>query len=103
MSSFDFEGQSELIRLDGPVLEGDGAHDRSQPLVSICMPVSRKPALTRRALTSVLAQDFADFEILIGDETGESAGVVAALADDRVRYTRNASRLGSALNHRSLL
>jgi glycosyltransferase involved in cell wall biosynthesis len=80
-----------------PVREG------RRPLVSVCLPVSRAPEVTRRALDSILRQDLDDFEVLIGDETGDSAVEVAAANDPRVDYRRNPVRLGAARNHVALL
>jgi glycosyltransferase involved in cell wall biosynthesis len=51
----------------------------------------------------VLSQSFADFEVLIGDETGDFAPTVRDLHDDRIDYRHNPERLGYAGNHVSLL
>jgi glycosyltransferase involved in cell wall biosynthesis len=51
----------------------------------------------------VLAQDFSDFEIIVGDETGAAEQAVAAIADPRIRYHRNPQRLGFSGNHVALL
>ncbi len=71
--------------------------------VSVCMPTARRPDVFTRALGSVLAQDFEDFEVLIGDETGEVQDLVAAVGDARIRYHHNPRRLGFAANHVALL
>jgi len=55
------------------------------------------------ALRSVLDQDFTDFELLIGDETGGAESLVTALADPRIGYHRNPTRLGFSKNHVALL
>ena len=49
------------------------------PTVSVCMPMARPAHEVERSVRSVLAQDLADFELLIGDETGDVEGLVAAL------------------------
>jgi hypothetical protein len=67
------------------------------------MPMARPAHEVERSVRSVLAQDLADFELLIGDETGAVEGLVAALGDPRVSYTRNPTRLGFAANHMALL
>ena len=87
---------------------GDKRHsgtgdDTAMPTVSVCMPVSRDATVVRRALSTVLSQDFDDFEVLIGDETGSAGPVVAELGDPRVQYQRNAQRLGFTKNHGALL
>ncbi|HVA02342.1 MAG TPA: glycosyltransferase [Acidimicrobiales bacterium] len=73
------------------------------PAVSVCMPMSRDATVVRRALQSVLTQDFDDFEVLIGDETGAGEPAVAEAADPRVIYRRNPVRLGFSKNHVALL
>jgi glycosyltransferase involved in cell wall biosynthesis len=73
------------------------------PIVTVCLPVSRDATVVKRALSSVLAQDLGDFEVLIGDETGAGEAVVNDLADQRVDYRRNPERLGFAANHCALL
>src|ERR1700681_2597190 len=73
------------------------------PTVSVCMPMSREASVVRRALESVLWQDFADFEILVGDETGLAEPAVTDAADPRIRYHRNPERLGFSKNHAALL
>ncbi len=73
------------------------------PTVSVCMPMARPASEVERALRSVLAQDFTDFELLIGDETGAARPLVTALADPRVDYRHNATRLGFSQNHMALL
>jgi glycosyltransferase involved in cell wall biosynthesis len=67
------------------------------------MPMARSAHEVERAVRSVLAQDFADFELLIGDETGAARPLVDALADPRVDYRHNPTRLGFSRNHVALL
>ena len=71
--------------------------------VSVCLPTARGADVVRRALTSILAQDLGDFEVIVGDETGEAEPAVADAADGRIRYYRNPERLGFARNHVALL
>jgi len=78
-------------------------HNQGAPTVSICLPTSRDPKITTTAWHSVLAQSFRDFEVLIGDETGDFAPTVAAIGDARVDYRHNARRLGYSRNHIALL
>lgn len=73
------------------------------PTVSVCMPMARPAHEVERSVRSVLAQDFGDFELLIGDETGAAASLVAALADPRIDYRHNPERLGFSANHVALL
>ncbi|HXQ75727.1 MAG TPA: glycosyltransferase family A protein [Acidimicrobiales bacterium] len=69
----------------------------------MCMPMARPASEVERALRSVLAQDFTDFELLIGDETGAARALVTDLADPRVDYRHNPTRLGFSSNHVALL
>lgn len=72
-------------------------------MVSVCMPMARTAGEVEGAVRSVLAQEFGDFELLIGDETGAAETLVAALDDPRIHYTRNPTRLGFSGNHMALL
>ena len=85
------------FEMTGPTLS------RGSPAVSICLPTSRDPKITAKALDSVLAQSFGDFEVLIGDETGDFGPTVASIADERVHYRHNPQRLGYSGNHVALL
>jgi glycosyltransferase involved in cell wall biosynthesis len=73
------------------------------PRVSVLMPTFNQATFIRRAITSLLAQTFADWELLIVDDgsTDETAAMIEAyLADERVLYHRLAANggLGAALN-----
>jgi glycosyltransferase involved in cell wall biosynthesis len=68
----------------------------STPVVSVCIPAYRGAAYLQRAIDSVLAQTFADFELLVVDDNSpdETASIVARYDDPRLRYVRNATNLG---------
>jgi glycosyltransferase involved in cell wall biosynthesis len=68
----------------------------SVPLVSVCMPAYRGAAHLAAAIDSVLAQSFADFELVIVDDNSpdDTAAIVAGYRDARIRYLRNAQNLG---------
>jgi glycosyltransferase involved in cell wall biosynthesis len=70
------------------------------PTVSICIPTYDEPKYFRRALSSVLEQDFTDFEVIVTDDSPSDAidGVLRETSDDRIVYTRNARRLGVPAN-----
>lgn len=87
---------------DRPSVTGT-PQSRSSPTVSVCLPASRDSDITQIALRSVLAQTLTDFEVLIGDETGDFAPKVAAMGDGRVVYQHNEHRLGFSGNHVALL
>jgi len=64
------------------------------------MPCYRQLPLARQAIASVLAQDFADFELTLIDD-GESdhyREYAQSLSDSRVRYERNQRRRGAMAN-----
>lgn len=73
------------------------------PLVSLGIPAYRRPRELRAAIRSVIQQDFDDFELLVGDDSGDLAAVVEAFADPRIRYIANRPRLGMASNWNALL
>ncbi len=75
----------------------------SAPLVSVCMPVSRSADEIARSLRSVLAQTYADFEVLVDDDGDAGQRVVEQLADARVHYRRNEPPRGFVANHEGLL
>ena len=72
------------------------------PVVSIGLPVYNGASLMRRAIDSVLKQDFTDFELIICDNAStDGTSEVAAeyvVADPRVRYVRRESTRGALDN-----
>lgn len=72
------------------------------PKISILVPVFNGEAFLAACLDSVLAQDFADCEILISDDgsTDDSPAIVAQYAarDRRIRWWKNDRNLGLAAN-----
>ncbi|MGH2397678.1 MAG: glycosyltransferase family 2 protein, partial [bacterium] len=64
------------------------------PQVSVILPTYNRAHLLLRAVRSVLAQDFDDFELwIIDDESVDNtADVVATINDPRVHYERIAHR-----------
>lgn len=61
------------------------------PRVSVVVPTCDRPELLMRALTSVLAQTFTDFEVVVVDDGQEPVAerVLAALGDGRIRSVRH--------------
>jgi glycosyltransferase involved in cell wall biosynthesis len=70
------------------------------PRVSVCIPAYSQPEYFRRALTSVLAQHFTDFEIVVADDSPDNtvADIVREAADSRIVYVKNDRRRGSPGN-----
>ena len=62
------------------------------PKVSVVIPTYNRADLLTQALHSVASQRYVDFETLVVDDgsTDNTADVVAALGDSRVRYVRQA-------------
>jgi glycosyltransferase involved in cell wall biosynthesis len=70
------------------------------PAVSVCVPSYRGAPHIAATIDSVLAQTFADFELLIVDDDSpdETARVVARYADPRIRLFRNERNIGAQGN-----
>lgn len=75
----------------------------SAPPVSLGMPVYQGEAYLAETLNSVLAQEFADFDLLISDNasTDGTADICREYRsrDQRIRYVRNDENLGAARNY----
>ena len=71
------------------------------PLVSICVPTYRRAGHLRQTIESVLAQTFADFEIIVADDCSpdETQALMVGITDPRVRYLRNEVNLGVPRNY----
>lgn len=74
----------------------------AQPLVTIAIPAFN-PQFFRSTLTSALAQDYPNLEVVVCDDSaaGEIEAICVALAQTTtvpVRYVRNTERLGFARN-----
>jgi glycosyltransferase involved in cell wall biosynthesis len=71
------------------------------PEVSICIPAYKQIEFLRRTLKSVLEQSFADYEIIISDDSPDDS--VKKLLEDfdfrgKLRYFKNTPPLGSPSN-----
>ena len=64
--------------------------------VSVVIPTCNRPELLKRAIRSVLAQTYQDFEIIVVDDgMKERAGdAVLGFADSRIKYIQNDISLG---------
>lgn len=72
------------------------------PLISVGMPVYNGERYVDAAIASVLAQTFADFELVICDNASTDGTETIcrdhAARDSRIRYYRNESNIGAARN-----
>jgi glycosyltransferase involved in cell wall biosynthesis len=66
------------------------------PAISVIMPVYNREAVVRRAIDSVLAQDFTDFELIIVDDGSKdrTVEVVQEVTDPRLRLFRQPHNMG---------
>jgi glycosyltransferase involved in cell wall biosynthesis len=69
-------------------------------LVTICMPTYNRGPKAARTVESLLAQTFADFTLILVDDSTdrETEAFADTLRDHRVRYVRNPERLGMTGN-----
>lgn len=77
-------------------------HVQDAPLVSIGLPIYNEERHLAEALDSLLAQDYANIEVVISDNasTDATAEICAAYAarDKRIRYLRNDINIGGMEN-----
>src|SRR4051812_10186621 len=73
----------------------------STPAVSFIVPAYKLAHLLPECLASILGQSFEDYEIVVMDDCSpdDTASVVAAFADPRIRYIRNDPNLGHLRNY----
>ena len=73
------------------------------PRVSVSLPVYNGENYIRQALDAILAQDFADFELIITDNASvddtQTICTRYAAQDNRIRYVRNPENIGAAANY----
>ncbi len=71
----------------------------SDPIISVVMGTFNHAPFVAQCIDSVLTQDFIDFEFLISDDgsADQTAEIVAAQTDTRIRFERNTRNRGAAL------
>lgn len=78
-----------------------------KPVVSLGMPAYNSEKYIHKALDSLLAQTFTDFEIVISDDAStdrtEEICCTYAVKERRIRYIRQPRNLGSGPNHKFVL
>ncbi len=75
----------------------------STPRVSLALPVYNGERFIAEAIESILAQTYADFELIINDNASDDGTERIcrefAAKDARIRYVRNERNLGAGPNH----
>ena len=74
-------------------------------IVSIVMPSYNTACYIKESIQSVLAQTYADWELIIVDDcsTDNSEDVIKSIKDDRIRYFRNEQNSGAAASRNKAL
>ena len=77
----------------------------SLPLVSIVIPTFERLNYLPYAIESALAQTYQNIEVIVSDDasTVDVQSLVATFPDPRIRYRRNQSNMGQALNNLAAL
>lgn len=75
-----------------------GMADDYGPTFSVIVPTYGRRELLSRAIASVLAQTYDDFELVVVDDASptDAQGVIASFHDDRIRYIRREKNGGLA-------
>lgn len=76
------------------------------PKISILVTVYNQRAYLERAIGSILAQDYQNLEIIIGDDCsqdGDLSKMIHDFNDPRIKLVRNPRNLGRRQNYRHLL
>ncbi len=70
------------------------------PLISICMAVKNGAETIESAITSVLQQDFIDWEFIIIDDgsTDGTASIIKSFKEPRIKFIRNGENQGLAVS-----
>jgi glycosyltransferase involved in cell wall biosynthesis len=76
-----------------------------QPRVSVCIPSYNSQEFIATTLESVLAQTFADFEVLVADDksTDRTLSIIKGFSDPRIRLIENEQNLGLGGNWNKVL
>jgi hypothetical protein len=79
----------------------------ARDLVSVGLPTFNRVSVLKRAIDSVLAQDYSNFELVVSDNasTDETQALCEEFCrkDQRIRYVRQSTNLGAASNFQAVL
>jgi len=72
----------------------------TNPKLSVCIPVYNGQSYLKKAIDSVLSQDFTDFELVILDNKSEDAtlSIIKKYSDPRIKLIENDSNIGFVPN-----
>ena len=90
----------ELLQLNRAHSARNPGH---RPFISVAIPTFRRPDMVRRAVDSVLNQEFSDWEVVVSDDEGPegaSWGILSEYArkDPRIRVVENRRGRGQVEN-----
>jgi glycosyltransferase involved in cell wall biosynthesis len=70
------------------------------PAVSVCIPTYNQPELFKKCLSSVLAQEFRDYEIIVSDDSTNNGieEYIKTIKHPAIVYVHHAAPLGSPAN-----
>jgi glycosyltransferase involved in cell wall biosynthesis len=70
----------------------------SMPTVSIVVPTYNRPALLKKAIQSILAQTFQDFEVIVVDDglKERAQSVIESFNDSRIKYIAHLEERGGS-------
>jgi len=77
--------------------------------ISVCLPTFKGEHLIGDALKSIFAQNYSDFEIIVGDDNNEESSraqtieVVESFSQDKINYICNEANLGYPLNLKNIV
>lgn len=79
--------------INAPDTEIHSAVEGTEPKVSVVIPTYNRPDMVCRAIESVRAQTYLDWELIVVDDCSPDDGLtevaVDAIGDPRIRYSRN--------------
>ena len=63
----------------------------NEPLVSVIIPCYNVSAYVQKAIESILAQNFEDYEVIVTDDSdgGAISELVSSIDDKRILYYKN--------------